>query len=259
MRINNNLMAMNTHRQMTVNKSNLSKSMEKLSSGKRINRAADDAAGLSISEKMRGQIRGLKQAQRNAQDGISLIQTAEGAMDEVSNMLVRLKELAVQRANGTYNSDDKSNIDQEMTALVDEIKNIKTNTKFNSSAVLDQTNTFTIVISDSDSVSLDITGADLSSATTLNASSTTANIETVINNVNLERAKLGALQNRLESTVRNLGATSENLQAAESRIRDVDMAAEMMKFTKNNILQQAATSMMAQANQAPQGVLQLLR
>ncbi|WP_202708670.1 flagellin, partial [Sporosalibacterium faouarense] len=244
---------------MTVNKSNLSKSMEKLSSGKRINRAADDAAGLSISEKMRGQIRGLKQAQRNAQDGISLIQTAEGAMDEVSNMLVRLKELAVQKANGTYNSDDQTNIAQEMTALADEIGNIETNTKFNNTSILDGTQTFDIVISDSDTVALTITAGNVSTASALSSTSVTSEIEASINSINLERAKLGALQNRLESTVRNLGATSENLQAAESRIRDVDMASEMMQFTKNNILQQAATSMMAQANQAPQGVLQLLR
>ncbi len=259
MRINNNLMAMNTHRQLGINNLAGSKSMEKLSSGFRINRAADDAAGLSISEKMRGQIRGLQQASRNAQDGISLIQTAEGAMDEISNMLVRMKELAVQKANGTYNSDDISNLELEMTALKDEVTNIQTNTKFNGKAVLNGSSTFDIVISDSDSVKLTITAADVSSAVALSAASSTSTIETAINSINTQRSTLGALQNRLESTIRNVDTTAENLQAAESRIRDVDMAKEMMTFTKNNILQQAATAMLAQANQAPQGVLQLLR
>ncbi|KAB3539670.1 flagellin [Alkaliphilus pronyensis] len=259
MRINNNLMALNTHRQLGVNNLNGSKNMEKLSSGFRINRAADDAAGLSISEKMRGQIRGLNQASRNAQDGISLIQTTEGAMDEVSNMLIRLKELAIQKANGTYNADDTANIDLEMDALIAEMSNIETNTKFNGETVLDGTTTFDIIISDSDSISLTITAGDISTASGLANTSTTGAIEAAINDINSERATLGALQNRLESTVRNLNSTSENLQAAESRIRDVDMAKEMMEFTKNNILQQAATAMLAQANQAPQGVLQLLR
>lgn len=258
MRINNNIMAMNTHRQLGLNNTAGAKSMEKLSSGFRINRAADDAAGLSISEKMRGQIRGLNQASRNAQDGISLIQTAEGAMNEVSSMLVRLKELAIQKANETYNAEDTANIDLEMDALIDEITNIETNTKFNGSDILDGLTTFDIVISDSDAVTLTITAGDVSSASALtNASDTTA-IEGAIDSVNLERATLGALQNRLESAVRNLGSTSENLQATESRVRDVDMAAEMMQFTKNNILQQAATAMLAQANMAPQSVLQLL-
>ncbi len=259
MRINNNLMAMNTHRQLGINNAAGSKSMEKLSSGFRINRAADDAAGLSISEKMRGQIRGLQQASRNAQDGISLIQTAEGAMDEISNMLVRMKELAVQKANGTYNDDDIDNLELEMDALTDEIANIQTNTKFNGKAVLTTGNSFDIVISDSDTVKLTITGADVSTAVALSSGSTTGDVETAINSINTQRSTLGALQNRLESTIRNVDTTGENLQAAESRIRDVDMAKEMMTFTKNNILQQAATAMLAQANQAPQGVLQLLR
>ncbi len=259
MRINNNLMAMNTHRQLGINNLAGSKSMEKLSSGFRINRAADDAAGLSISEKMRGQIRGLQQASRNAQDGISLIQTAEGAMDEISNMLVRLKELAVQKANGTYNDDDISNLELEMDALITEMDNIADNTKFNGKEVLNGTSTFDIVISDSDSVKLTITAANVGSATALTTGSDTAAIEGAINSINTQRSTLGALQNRLESTIRNVDTTGENLQAAESRIRDVDMAKEMMTFTKNNILQQAATAMLAQANQAPQGVLQLLR
>ncbi len=255
--INHNIASMNTHNQLAINNSATSKSIEKLSSGLRINRAADDAAGLSISEKMRGQIRGLTQASRNAQDGISLIQTAEGALNEVSNMLVRLKELAVQNANGTYNSDDKSNLQLEMTSLTDEIKNIYRNTKFNSATVL--SSAATIVISDQTSTVLTIAATSSSGITSLTGTSTVSSIETAIKNVNSARATYGSKQNRLESTVRNLNTTVENLQAAESRIRDTDMANEMATFTKNNILQQAATAMLAQANQAPQGVLNLLR
>jgi flagellin len=259
MRINHNISALNTHRQMSMNTVNAGKGMEKLSSGLRINRAADDAAGLSISEKMRGQIRGLNQAQRNAQDGISLIQTAEGAMNEVSDMLVRLKELAVQKANGTYQTEDVANIELEMDSLIEEIGNIETNTKFNGKEILDATSTFDIIISDDDQVSLTIDAGDISTASALTNASATADIEAAIDAVNLERATLGAKQNRLEHTINNLGTTSENLTAAESRIRDTDMAKEMMEFTKNNILTQASQAMLAQANQQPQGVLQLLR
>lgn len=259
MRINNNLMAMNTHRQLGVNTANGAKSSEKLSSGLRINRAADDAAGLSISEKMRGQIRGLNQASRNAMDGISYIQTAEGALNEVSSMLVRMKELGVQTANGTYNSNDTDNIKLEMNQLTTEIGNIINNTKFNGKAVLSSGTTATIVISDDGAQSLVIGGASLGSTTGLTSVATVSEIESAINEVNLQRSTYGAYQNRLESTIRNIDTTSENLQAAESRVRDVDMAKEMMTFTKNNILTQAAQAMLAQANQAPQGVLQLLR
>ncbi len=255
--INHNIASMNTHNQLAINNSATSKSIEKLSSGLRINRAADDAAGLSISEKMRGQIRGLTQASRNAQDGISRIQTAEGALNEVSNMLVRMKELAVQKANGTYNTDDKSNLNLEMTSLGAEIDNIINNTKFNGSAVIG-TNA-KIVISDDGTTSLTIASTALAASKTLGSNSTVTNIESAITAVNSQRATYGSQQNRLESTVRNLNTTVENLQAAESRIRDTDMANEMATFTKNNILQQAATAMLAQANQAPQGVLNLLR
>jgi len=258
MRINNNISAMNAHRQLGLNNLAGSKSMEKLSSGFRVNRAADDAAGLSISEKMRGQIRGLGQASRNAQDGISLIQTAEGAMDEVSSMLVRLKELVIQKENGTYAEADVDNIELEMQALIDEIANIETNTKFNGKDILDGDTTFDIVISDSDQVTMTITAGDINAASALTTASDTDAIEAAIDAVNLERSTLGALQNRLESTVRNINSTVENLQASESRIRDVDMAAEMMEFTKNSILQQAATAMLAQANNVPSTVLQLL-
>lgn len=267
MRINNNLMAINAHRQLGVNSLNQSKSLEKLSSGLRINRAADDAAGLSISEKMRGQIRGLNQAQKNAQDGISLIQTAEGALNEVSSMLTRMKELAVQKANGTYNSKDTANIDEELEALITEIGNIEAKTSFNDKKLLDGTVAsvnIQINHASGDTMALSMVNLgtqmgtiDISSADSTDATLTA--IETAIENIGTARASLGAYQNRLEHTVNNLGTTSENLTAAESRIRDVDMAKEMMDFTKNNILNQAATAMLAQANQAPQGVLSLLR
>jgi flagellin len=255
--INNNISAINTRNQLFVTNSAAGKSMEKLSSGKRINRAADDAAGLSISEKMRAQIRGLLQAARNAQDGISLIQTAEGALDEVSNMLVRLKELAVQKANGTYNEEDKSNLALEMDSLAEEIQNIFTNTKFNGSSVL--TTSVAIVISDDGTTALTIGATATSGITSLGSTSAVTDIETAIKNVNSARATYGAKQNRLESTVRNLKTTAENLQAAESRIRDTDMAEEMSNFTKYSILIQAGTAMLAQANMAPQSVLSLLR
>ena len=255
--INNNISAINTRNQLFVTNTAAGKSMEKLSSGKRINRAADDAAGLSISEKMRAQIRGLLQAARNAQDGISLIQTAEGALDEVSNMLVRLKELAVQKANGTYNDEDKANLALEMESLTNEISNIFTNTKFNGSSVL--ATSVAIVISDDGTTALTINATSTDGITSLSSGSSVTNIETAIKNVNKARARYGALQNRLESTVRNLKTTAENLQAAESRIRDTDMAEEMSNFTKYNILIQAGTAMLAQANQAPQSVLSLLR
>ena len=255
--INNNISAINTRNQLFVTNSAAGKSMEKLSSGKRINRAADDAAGLSISEKMRAQIRGLLQAARNAQDGISLIQTAEGALDEVSNMLVRLKELAVQKANGTYNDEDKANLALEMDSLTEEIQNIFTNTKFNGSSVL--TTSVTIIISDDGTTALTIEATSTDGITSLTSGSSVSNIETAIKNVNSARATYGALQNRLESTVRNLKTTAENLQAAESRIRDTDMAEEMSSFTKYSILIQAGTAMLAQANMAPQSVLALLR
>jgi flagellin len=267
MRINNNIMALNAHRQLGVNATNQTKSLEKLSSGLRINRAADDAAGLSISEKMRGQIRGLQQAQKNAQDGISLIQTAEGALNEVSSMLVRMKELAVQKANGTYNTNDTNNIDEELEALITEIGNIEAKTSFNDKKLLNgSVATIGIQINHADGDTMTLTMVDLgtemgtiSIATADAGDATLANIETAIENIGTARASLGAYQNRLEHTVNNLGTTTENLTAAESRIRDVDMAKEMMEFTKNNILNQAATAMLAQANMAPQSVLSLLR
>ena len=255
MRIQHNIMALNAHRNSGVNQSAVSKNMEKLSSGYRINRAGDDAAGLSISEKMRGQIRGLTQASRNAQDGISFIQTAEGALNEVSSMLTRLKELSVQKASGTYSATDVTNLELEMTQLGTAADKIITDTKFNGTTVF--AGAIDVVISDDDTDTFAV-GTSVA-ALALTSASTTANIETAIGTVNTARSTFGAHQNRLEHTINNLGTTTENLVAAESRIRDVDMASEMMEMTKNNILSQAAQAMIAQANQQPQNVLQLLR
>ncbi|MED1952357.1 flagellin [Brevibacillus centrosporus] len=271
--IQHNMSAQNTHRQLGVNSGNLAKNVEKLSSGYRINRAADDAAGLSISERMRAQIRGLDQASRNAQDGISLVQTAEGALQTVNNMLVRVKELATQAANGTYSAtDDLARINEELNELTKEINNIKDNTKFNGIKLLDGTaGTISLQIGQEStqvlglnsgsfslgSVYTTVDGWDLSTQT--GATSVLSGIDAQINAVSSARSYLGANQNRLENTINNLDITSENLTAAESRIRDVDMAKEQMQFTKNNILTQAAQAMLAQANQLPQGVLQLLR
>lgn len=272
MRINHNIAAMNTYRQLTNNTSSTSKSLEKLSSGLRINRAGDDAAGLAISEKMRGQIRGLDQASRNSQDGISLIQTGEGALSTVSNILVRVKELAVQAANGTYDAtNDLERIQEEVTELANQVTDIKTNTKFNGIALLDGSTSVQLQVGQEDTQTLTIasTSTDLSAVegvvkgydlkTQAGATSALGTIEDQINAVSKIRSYYGANQNRLEYNVNNLDTYSENLSASESRIRDVDMAKEMMEFTKNNILSQAAQSMLAQANQQPQGVLQLLR
>ncbi|BBI36145.1 flagellin N-terminal helical domain-containing protein [Cohnella abietis] len=269
--INHNLNAMNSHRNLLLNNIAQGKSSEKLSSGFKVNRAADDAAGLSISEKMRTQIRSLNQAQANVQDGISLVQTAEGAMNEVSDMLSRMKELAVKAMNGTYNASDLLAIDMEFKALSTAIDNIAKNTTFNGITVLngsanisiqagDSTsaaNTVKISLQDIQLLSLAITGQSLGTAT--GASTTLVKIDQDIGTINKLRSAFGATQNQLEHTFNNLGATTENLQAAESRIRDTDIAKEMMNYTKLNILQSAATSMLAQANQAPQSVLQLLR
>lgn len=380
MRINNNIMALNTHRQLGINSASGQKSIEKLSSGFRINRAGDDAAGLAISEKMRGQIRGLNQASRNAQDGISLIQTAEGALNETQAILQRMRELAVQAANDTNVDTDRDKIQAEMNQLSKEVTRIADTTEFNTQKLLDgnfSAKEFQIGANKDQQVSLDINGmnaldlqivaekgmsvaadklevkknvttavtfeikeaagtaatelkAEISSAgaititlgkaagtgaavaasaADIQAALAAANIDavtvkagtaasdissavgqvtitnvdgdkdsdavsvmnytdankaietinTAINKVSEERSKLGAMQNRLEHTIKNLDTSAENLQASESRIRDVDMAKEMMEFTKQNILQQAATAMLAQANQVPQAVLQLLR
>jgi len=272
--IQHNMSAINTHRQLGVNSGNLSKNVEKLSSGYRINRAADDAAGLSISERMRSQIRGMEQASRNAQDGISLIQVAEGALQTVNNMLVRIKELAAQSANGTYDTAaDRERIAEEVDELQKEISNINTKTQFNGISLLNSTTDITLQIGQKTDQTLTLTGSkfNIDAVTTAVATYVTDikaqtsaaaildSIETHINTVSAARSYLGANQNRLENTINNLDITSENLTAAESRIRDVDMAKEQMQFTKNNILAQASQAMLAQANQLPQGVLQLLR
>jgi flagellin len=266
-------MAMNTHRQLGITNNNAAKSMEKLSSGFRINKAADDAAGLSISEKMRSQIRGLNQASRNAQDGISLIQTAEGNLNEVSAMLVRVRELATQASNGTYDAgDDLTRIQEEVTELANQVKDIMDNSSFNGIKLGNGgAGTITLQIGASSGQTLSLNSAsfslgsvhasvaDYDLSTQTGAQVALDDIETQINAVSAARSYLGANQNRLEHTIKNLDTYAENLQASESRIRDVDMAKEMMESTKQNILQQAATAMLAQANQAPQGVLQLLR
>ncbi|MBB6632584.1 flagellin [Cohnella thailandensis] len=248
--INHNINALNTHRNLGLNNTAAGKNMEKLSSGLRINRAADDAAGLAISEKMRGQIRGLEQAQRNTQDGISFVQTAEGALNEVSAMLVRMKELNVQKANGTYSDEDKGNIDTELGELNSQITNILDKTTFNGISIKSAVN---VAYNDAaDTIAID--------ALTFSVTGTTlAAVSTAITALSTARGTLGAKQNRLEYTSNNIGTTVENLTAAESRIRDTDMAKEMVNLTKNNILLQAAQSMLAQANSQPQGVLSLLR
>lgn len=249
--INHNINALNTHRNMGLNNVAAGKSMEKLSSGLRINRAADDAAGLAISEKMRGQIRGLEQAQRNTQDGISFVQTAEGALNEVSAMLVRMKELRVQGENGTYTTSDTGNIDKEVSELANQITNIVSNTKFNGKAI---TGGASITTNDTGE-SIQIDSFTFSIATTADR----ATISGAISTLSTVRGTLGAKQNRLEYTSNNIGTTVENLTAAESRIRDTDMAKEMVALTKNNILLQASQAMLSQANSQPQGVLSLLR
>ncbi|ACQ54849.1 flagellin [Clostridium botulinum] len=273
--INHNLNAMNAHRQMAINTGNNGKAIEKLSSGLRINRAGDDAAGLAISEKMRGQIRGLNQASRNSQDAISLIQTAEGALNETHSILQRMRELTVQAANDTNVTVDRENLQKEVAELQSEINRIASQTQFNTKSLINgavsedaKAMTFQIGANSGQTIKLTIGSMDAKTLkvdniklddTAANITKQIATIDSAINSVSKERAKLGANQNRLEHTIANLDNSAENLQAAESRIRDVDMAKEMMNFTKTNILTQAAQAMLAQANQAPQGVLQLLR
>jgi flagellin len=273
MRINNNLMAMNAQRYLGVNNNNIQKSIEKLSSGYRINRAGDDAAGLAISEKMRAQIRGLKMASKNSQDAISLIQTAEGALNETHSILQRMRELAVQAATDTNEGVDRTALQNEVEQLQEELTRIAEQTEFNRRTLLngdlldDGALTFQIgankdqnislSIGDMSASGLEVEDLEITDFDTANAAIDT--IDAAIEKVSTERAKLGANQNRLEHTINNLNTSAENLTAAESRIRDVDMANEMMEYTKNNILAQAATAMLAQANQAPQSVLQLLQ
>lgn len=273
--VQHNLTAANTNRQLGITTSGLQKSTEKLSSGYKINRAADDAAGLSISEKMRNQIRGLNKASDNAQDGISLVQTAEGALNEVHSMLQRMSELSVQAANGTNDTTDRSSINDEVQQLKTEIQRVGSTTQFNKMNILDGTfsagankllqvgananQTIQIDIDALQSVVGSSLKTDLKTETATNAQSAITVVQSSIEKLSKLRSKLGAVQNRLEHTVANLDNISENTQSSESRIRDTDMAEEMVQYSKNNILQQAGQSMLAQANQANQGVLSLLQ
>lgn len=273
--VQHNLTAANTNRQLGITTNGLQKSTEKLSSGYKINRAADDAAGLSISEKMRNQIRGLNKASDNAQDGISLVQTAEGALNEVHSMLQRMSELAVQASNGTNASQDRTALDNEVQQLKTEIRRVGTTTQFNKMDILtgefssnnektlqvgaNQDQVITIAISALTSTVGSALDTQVGVSTASAAQSSITIIQNSITNLSALRSKLGALQNRLEHTVANLDNISENTQSAESRIRDTDMAEEMVQYSKNNILQQAGQSMLAQANQANQGVLSLLQ
>ncbi len=289
MRIQHNITALNAHRNLTNNNSSVGKNLEKLSSGYKINRAGDDAAGLAISEKMRAQITGLATAEKNANDGVSLVQTAEGALTEVHSMLNRMVELATQSANGTYSSTNRMEMQKEINNLNAEIDRISKTANFNGQKLFAAETTIvlhvgetgstdnqlkvTLLQMDKNNISgIDLSGAkansvalaytatggiDIQSAT--NATAAISQINKAIDNISSMRSSFGALQNRLEHTINNLNVQNENITASESRIRDVDMAKEMMAYTKNNILVQASQAMLAQANQVPQGVLQLLQ
>ena len=268
--VQHNLTAMNANRQLGITTSAQAKSSEKLSSGYKINRAADDAAGLAISEKLRSQIRGLNQASDNCQDGISLIQTAEGALNETHSILQRLNELAVKSSTDTNTTEDRGYIQQEVDALTTEITRISTDTEFNKMKLLSGGITnfklqvganagqeIEFSISDMSAKALNVSGLSLS--TQANASAAITTLASAIQNVSNQRSQLGALQNRLEHTIANLDTAAENAQSSESTIRDTDMASEMVNYSKNNILAQAGQSMLAQANQSSQGVLSLLQ
>ena len=276
--INNNISAMNAYRNLTSVNERVDKTMEKLSSGLRINRAADDAAGLAISEKMRGQIRGLNMATKNAQDGISLIQTAEGALNESHAILQRMRELAVQSANDTNTGEDRDKLQLEMNQLRQELDRISTTTEFNTRRLLtgeyaesglifhigaNKDQVVSLTLNDMSSTALGVTGMEentsISISTQPDANVAIKGINDAIEKVSEERAKYGALQNRLEHTINNLRVSAENLQASESRIRDADMAQNMVNLSKDKIISQSGTAMLAQANAAPQGVLQLLK
>jgi flagellin len=266
LRIQSNPEAMNAHRQLIGTSERLQKSMEQLSSGYRINRAADDAAGLAISEKLRGQISGISQAMRNSQDAVSLVQTAEGALHEVHSMLQRVRELAVQYKNGTLSTSDRQAIQSEVDQLQLEIDRIGGQVQFNGVPLLSTPGSITFQVGAMDNQVITVSTVSLGSAVptaayalTATGTSDIAEIDTAINNISAQRAEFGAVQNRLDHTLANLGAYHENLVASESRVRDADMAEEMVNFTKLQILQQAGTSMLAQANQVPQSVLTLLR
>ena len=278
MRINTNVMALNAQNKLTTNQSKVEGSIKKLSSGLRINSAADDAAGLAISEKMRAQIRGLGQAQDNAQDGISLLQTAEGALQQTTDILQRMRELVIKAQNtGVLTESDRTSISSELSTLRNEIDRIATSTTFNGKKLLNGTatdfkfkigantdaeDTISITINNMNSTGLKSGGGSAFSIaidTAENANSTLVAIDYAISKVSEQRTNIGVLQNRMEYAISNLGTSEENLTAAESRIRDVDMAEEMVNYTKNSILNQAAMAMLAQANQQPQNILSLLQ
>lgn len=290
MRIQHNITALNAHRNLTNNNSSVGKNLEKLSSGYKINRAGDDAAGLAISEKMRAQITGLETAQKNAEDGVALVQTAEGALTEVHSMLNRMVALATQSANGTYSSINRDEMQKEIKQLNDEIDRISKSANFNgmtlfSGSIVENNgkidlhvgetskdhNTLSVTLSVMDSTTIGKKNAagtavesgkavgDISVTTAAKAKEAIDIANDAIDMISSLRSTFGALQNRLDHTINNLGVQTENITAAESRIRDVDMAKEMMAYTKNNILVQASQAMLAQANQVPQGVLQLLQ
>jgi len=267
--VQHNLTAMNSNRMLGLTQSSLAKSTEKLSSGYKVNRAADDAAGLAISEKMRRQVRGLTQASANAQDGISTVQTAEGALNEVHDMLQRMNELATKAANDTNTTEDQNYINMEVQALVSEIDRVASTTTFNQQNLLTGSFTkkvlqvgaekgqyITISIAKMNSTGLGVSNVSVSKQTS--AANAISTIKSAISSLNSQRSALGAVQNRLEHTIKNLDNIAENTQAAESQIRDTDMATEMVKYSNNNILSQAGQSMLAQSNQSNQGVLSLL-
>jgi flagellin len=260
--INTNIEAFDAHRNLVNTENQLSKSMQRLSSGLRINSAADDAAGLAISQKLTGQVNGLGQAQRNAQDGVSLVQTAEGSLNQVHAMLQRIRELAVQYQNGTLAPSDQQAIQSEVNQLQSEISRIGTTAQFNGIALFTgSATTVSFQVGANDTEQISVTTMSMGSMVgTISLGSTTAlaSLDGYINNVSAQRATFGAVQNRLQYTLDNLSTYQENLSASLSRIRDVDMASEMVNFTKEQILQQAGTSMLAQANSAPQSVLKLL-
>ena len=268
MRINTNLNAMIATNQMSKNTALAGSSMEKLSTGLRITKAGDDAAGLAVSEKMRAQIRGMEQAERNVQDGISMVQTAEGALEEAGNIAQRMRELGVQAGNDTLSDDDRTKVKEELTQLQDEMKKISEETKFNGKKLLNTAGTFTIQAG-ANSETRKIATADLSSianglstitiSSSAQAQSFVENVDKALTSINDARSALGAMQNRLEATSSNLTTSTENLTAAESRIRDVDIASEMMNLSKLNLLTQASQATMSQAKSQPEGVMQLLR
>lgn len=274
--VQHNLTAMNSNRMLGLTTKTQAKSTEKLSSGYKVNRAADDAAGLAISEKMRRQIRGLSQASLNAQDGISAVQTAEGALNEVHDMLQRMNELAVKSANGTNQTEDQSYIQKEVDALVKEIDRVSATTTFNERNLLDGSwskgidlqvgaegttqNRISVTINAMSAAGISVNGLTSTGVASQSAAQNAiSTIKAAIKAVNEQRADLGAIQNRLEHTINNLDNVVENTTSAESQIRDTDMASEMVKYSNNNILAQAGQAMLAQANQSNQGVLSLLQ